>query len=227
MPRFAKRIKQEIVRLRGKYDVIVVSYGGAGTTMLAQVLGQTLRVNAPNSERDGILHARSPDHPVFSGLEIRRAIYVFADPPQAVLSIFNRGFQSRMRAKLQSMHRSRSEYLRNINADDRPITLDELLRCDRDPFQIEGHLQNWTTPESAPFPILCVKYDALFESKSVIADFVGRPEIVDFFPEQRSRRTRLDALKPAERHELLRLYERERNIYRALPEVFQPVSSRD
>jgi hypothetical protein len=225
MIRLAKRVRQEIVRFRQTYDVVVVSYGGSGTTVLADVLGRSLRVNAPNSERDGILHAISPTHPVFSNLKVHRAIYVFADPPRAVLSLFNRDYQSRMLVKIGSMHHNRAEYLRNIKAYTKPFTFTDLLQCGRDPFQIGRHLKNWTSPESSRFPILCLKYDALFESKSIIAEFVGSPKIAEAIPDRRPRRARLDDLKPTEREALLRLYEKESEMYSAMPDVFQPSAS--
>lgn len=208
------------MRIGRKYDVVVISYGGSGTTLLARTLARFLRVNAPNSERDGILHASSPGHPVFKNLRIARAIYVYANPPEAVLSIFNRGFQGRMQAKINSVHEDRDDYRRNILENTTAIELDDILRLGTDPFCIGKHLRNWTEPEAARFPILCVKYDALFKSTSIIADYVGKPELVDYFPAQRARNTRLNDLSLERRNALLRIYEKECQMYESLPDVF-------
>lgn len=210
------------MRIGRRYDVVVISYGGSGTTLLARTLGRFMRVNAPNSERDGILHACSPTHPIFENLKIGRAIYVYANPPEAVLSIFNRGFQGRMQAKINSMHRNRAAYLRNIRENTVAMELDDLLRRGTDPFCIGEHLNNWTNPQAGNFPILCVKYEALFESKSIIAEYVDTPRLVDFFPEQRPRNTRLSDLKPRRRDALLQIYKAECQVYESLPDVFIP-----
>lgn len=209
------------MRIGGTYDVIVVSYGGSGTTLLAQTLGRVLRVNSPNSDHDGILHAFSPHHPVFSRLDVRRAIYAYAYPPEAILSLFNRDYQSRMVAKLNSTHKTRSEYIRNIKSDSQPLEFSDLLDCDDDPFRVRRHLQNWTAAESTDFPILCVKYDALFASKKIIADFVGRPDVADSFPARRPRKSRLSDLRPCQKSALQRIYRRECELFDALPDTFE------
>lgn len=126
-----------------------------------------------------------------------------------------------MVVKVNSSHRNRSEYLRNIEASSQNLEFDDLLDCDIDPFKIGRHLRNWTTPESTTFPILCVKYDALFESKFIIADFVGRPEIATTFPARRPRTSRLSNLKPGQESALLRLYREECDLFNALPDAFE------
>jgi hypothetical protein len=189
--------------------------------MLAKVLGRSLRVNSPNSDHDGILHAASPNHPVFARLDVRRAIYVYANPPEAILSLFNRDYQSRMVAKLNSIHRNRSEYIRNVRSDSQSLAFLDLLNLENDPFQVRCHLQNWTTAKSASFPILCIKYDAIFRSKQIIADFVERADVADRFPEWRPRSSRLNDLKPSQRDALLQLYRKECELYDALPDAFE------
>ncbi|MCG8369875.1 MAG: hypothetical protein MJA32_05105 [Proteobacteria bacterium] len=214
-----RRFLQQRIRAHGIYDVAVVSYGGSGTTALARHLGKRLRVNAPNSDLDGILHASSPTHPVFADIDVRRAIYVFAHPAESVLSVFGRGFQARMVTKLRSRHRNRKDYVHALRQPDDRFTFEEFLRVGEDPFGLCEHLRNWTRPDTVPFPILNVGYDVLFESADTIAGFVGVPELSQDFPERRPRASRLDRLAPEQAERLTDIYRDAIELFDTLPDV--------
>lgn len=188
-------------------DAIVVSFGGAGTTALMQFLGAYVALNSWNSFRDGIKHVNSPTHPVLAGCTVRRAIYVFDDPIRALLSVFRRGMQANHMAKLTSnAHLDGAAYKAYVAAHAVPITFEEYLAAGRDQFELDAHFTNWTTAP-APFPILYVHFDALFDSGPRILDYLGLPaEHASAFPAKRERSSSIDALTDEQRATLTRLY---------------------
>ena len=92
------------------YDVIVVSFGGAGTTMLLEFLAPYLKVNHRNSYVDGLKHIYTPEHPILKNNTVEKVIYLMSDPRDSVLSIFRRNFAEDMVAKLKEKHSSPEEY---------------------------------------------------------------------------------------------------------------------
>lgn len=194
--------------IRKQYDVIVVSYGGSGTTMLLDFLAPHMRVNSSNSFVDGIKHINSPDHPVLRYKKIERAIYLVADPREATLSLFRRNYALRMIAKLKAKHSNTEEYRRFVETyQPNILNLSDFLQRGEDLFGFRKHWQQWHE-DTASFPVLFVRYDALHDSIAEILEFLGLPaRLKDDFPSRRQRATRLNELTIEDRRRLDRIYE--------------------
>jgi hypothetical protein len=190
-----------------RYDAIVVSYGGAGTTMLLEFLAPHMRVNSHNSFVDGIKHINSPDHPVLRHKKIKRAIYLVTDPREATLSLFRRNYALRMMAKLHAQHGNADDYRRFID-NYRPDveSLDDFLQLGEDLFGFKKHWRQWHE-NAAPFPVLFIRYDALHDSLEEILQFLGLPgNLKNSFPAKKPRTTCLSELIFEDRQRLDRIY---------------------
>ena len=206
--------------LTRRFDAIVVSYGGAATTTLLRYLAPHLRVNHWNSQWDGIKHVDSPQHPRLRRLRVGRAVYVFDHPVRAVASLFRRGFARHMAPKLTSRHGGVWAYRRRYARHPLTLTLDEYARSREEVFGIERHLRSWTAASPASFPVLTVKYDALFESVDVLSAFLAlSPSAAATFPPRQPRQTDLDTLDATTRGLLHEKLAGAVALYESLPDV--------
>lgn len=129
-----------------RYDTILVSYGGSGTTFILKFLAGTRRVNSWDSHNDGIKHANSPQHPVLGPLSVGKCVYICSDPAQAALSLFRCDFQSHMAAKLTaSEYRDAAQYNAVVPQAQTDFTLEQMLAEGKDRFGLIAHWENWTT----------------------------------------------------------------------------------
>jgi hypothetical protein len=107
-----------------------------------------------------------------------RAIYVFGNPMNAVLSVFRRDYQR--------------WHIRNMREDvTEPRSpewgLDEFLQESVDPFRMAKHFRKWTQANRS-YPILCVNFDALWDYLPEFFAYTGLPtKDLDSFPERRER----------------------------------------
>lgn len=178
-------------RRRRHFDAVITSFGGSGTTMLLDFLGERMRVNDANSFVDGIKHANSPNHPALEGREIGCAIYIYGDPVHTVLSLFRRGYYRRMIYKLSSdTHRDGPDYFSASQENRTEITLDEFVERGEDLFSINRHWKNWTT---APlrFPVAFVRQAELIHHIPDVLEFAGltRADALDYPAERQRART--------------------------------------
>lgn len=206
---------------RRRYDAIVVSPGGAGTTFLLQFIEKHLRVNNSNSYFDGIKHANSPRHPVLEHLVIPRALYLYEDPKIIALSLFGRGYQSHMIPKLNALHGSPREYRNNLKKHRVDIDFQTFVAGGRDLFGLTTHLHNWILgPEEPPFPVLGVKYTSLFQELSTVFEFLGLPpELIEDFPVEKERSSKLDGMDASQRAGLETMYDTLSQKYAGLPGI--------
>ncbi len=204
-----------------RFDVIVASYGGAGTTMLLDFLAKHTKVNNLNSFVDGIKHIDTPNHPVLNHYQVRRAIYLVSDPRLAALSLFRRGYAQPMMAKLKSRHTTVEEYKR-IAKENQPNVKDlaDFLAQGEDLFGFKSHWQQWKE-DASPFPVLFVNYDALHDSIDQILDFLGLPaSLKGSFPPREHRASKLDQLSEEERTRLDTIYKDLADEIAEAPELF-------
>lgn len=206
--------------MKTELECIVVTPGGAGSTFVLRCLSNFLRTNDPNSQRDGIKHIHTPQHPILDLYDVKRAVYLFDDPQRAVLSIFRRGYQHVI-PKVNANHRSAAEYLDYVRAHTPELDLDEFLRRGVDLFRCERHFRNWTELP-APFPRLFLKYGHLYEQLPRLFAFLGLPaKLLARFPAQQPRESRLEAESAGRRRGLEAMYGDLSRTMASLPAVWE------
>ncbi|MCP9237070.1 sulfotransferase domain-containing protein [Lewinella sp. JB7] len=172
--------RRAIRRFRVRHTLQVSSFGGAGTTLLTNFLQ---RHGADLPDQRGARwapwkHMSAPpeNRVVPSGF---RAIYVIGDPRDALLSVFRRGYQH---AHVQLMEGRVHEW-------DFTWKLTEYLAEGRELFGFGEHFDRWVRSDRN-YPILVVKYDALWDNLPEIIRFAGLPEsVLQDFPERKPRAT--------------------------------------
>lgn len=156
----------------------VTSFGGTGTTMLYEFL-EELDADIPSDHPNWRPWKHLPVPP--EGNEVKdgfRAIYVFGNPMDAVLSVFRRDYQ---RWHIRNMREDVTEP-KSPDWD-----LDEFLQQSEDPFRMDKHFHEWTHADRS-YPILCLKFDALWKHLREFFAFAGLPtKYLDEFPKRRER----------------------------------------
>jgi hypothetical protein len=156
----------------------VTSFGGTGTTMVYEFLDEhevDIPSDHPNWRPWKHLPTPPEDGDVKDGF---RAVYLFGNPMNAVLSVFRRDYQR--------------WHVRNMREDvtepwSRDWDLNAFLQQSEDPFHMAKHFRTWTQTDRS-YPILCLKFDALWEHLPEFFAFAGLPtSSIDTFPERRKR----------------------------------------
>ena len=148
-------------------DVWLCSPGGSGSNMLKDFLHNHLRVKSP--QMAGLLthHAAPVDchKPNF------KAIYLHRHPIAAVASMKRRKL---IKTNIRKLNNSKK-----LPATE-SVLLESVLR----------QFKNWTTRQ-VNYPILCVKYESLFDYKDELGEFLG----IDMrgFPEKKNTPARMQA----------------------------------
>jgi hypothetical protein len=176
------------------HTVQVTSFGGTGTTMLYDVLEEH-DVDVP-SDKQPWKHRPRPleERTVPPGF---RAIYLFGNPMNAVLSVFRRGYQR--------------WHFRNMTGDfdgwnEELSCLDGFLRRDTDPFRMEEHFENWMQADRS-YPILLLRFDTMWAHLPELFAFVGLPtRLIDSFPEKRERHSVWQNEEERVQNQLRRMY---------------------
>jgi hypothetical protein len=188
----------------------VTSFGGTGTTMLYEFLEEhEVDIPADHSNWKPWKHLPTPpgDDEVKDGF---RAVYVFGNPMDAVLSVFRRDYQ---RWHVRNMREDISE---PASAD---WGFDEFLEGTEDPFRMEKHFHEWTEANRA-YPILCLKFDALWEHLPEFFAFAGLPsQFIDDFPKRRERHSDWTEQSPDIRRRLEGRYGALADEIESFPEV--------
>jgi hypothetical protein len=167
---------------------IVATYGGAASkTLVRGILNQPPPGASPvNLVRRHHTHKRVPYETVPQGKKI---IYVYGDPAHAIASFFRRAANEDPDDPHPRHVNFLARHCRNIEGDCDRITvgycLDDFLRSAEEPFGLAHHFHSWMTAK-VPYPILFVRYEALWEHLEEIFDFVGIPRAeAASFPEKR------------------------------------------
>ena len=182
----------------------VTSFGGVGTTMLLQFLRENgvdvqekpsiwthakvlkkyttwysasiFRPWVAHPYWDPWKHLAVPPHDCDVEQSFR-AVYLFDDPRNAVLSIFRRGYQN--------------WHIRNMNGNldewKEKYTIDNFLSNRIDSFCMGEQFEAWVHAKRS-YPILFIKFDEVWDHLKTLFSFVGLAQSkVDCFPEKRSR----------------------------------------
>jgi hypothetical protein len=196
--------------LKNPLDVLVASFGGVGTTFLSQAIGRFQRLNDPR-DLDGYKHCPVP--PIF-GRPSLKVIYVVGNPVLAAASLFRRGYQAGQAGKLQY-----SKMLRKY--PDQGLSLTNYAIRGRDRFLFQEHFDAWTK-EFVFYPTLVVKYEAIHDSISRIAEFLQLPaEFVDGFPPQKERNSTTDSMDLQTSKGLFDMYGGLTRVIEKLPSVYE------
>jgi hypothetical protein len=96
--------------------------------------------------------------------------------------------------------------------------LDEFLQESEDPFRMSEHFHKWTDADRS-YPILCLKFDALWKHLPETFAFLGLPSrTLDDFPEKRDRHSDWTEQPPKIRRRLQEKYGRLADDIEASPE---------
>lgn len=162
-----RRMSGESLVPDGPFTVQVTSFGGVGTTALYAHL-ESLGVDVPRASDWGWpKHQRIPPHraDVPEGF---RAVYVFGDPRDAILSVFRRGYEIWHYERMQlpeSAPTGRAEAALRSTAD--------FARSGFDPYKIDEHLGNWLAVVDVP--VLFIHHEVLSTRWEAIRAFIGLP----------------------------------------------------
>jgi hypothetical protein len=142
-------------------DVWLCSTGGAGSNLLKDYLQEYINVKSPYSAAL-LTHHQEPVNVEKKGF---KAIYLHADPFSILKSVKRRNLIERNIMKLNNS--------RSFGSSDK-VLLESVFK----------RFENWTN-KKVNYPILCVKYEALYESLDELSKFLNVP--FDNFPAKKDR----------------------------------------
>lgn len=140
---------------------------------------------------DGFKHTSIPPLTLTPNL---KAIYIYGDPIKATASLFRRNYHH--------------AHARTITGKTLPknMTLEEYATQLEDCFQFENHYYNWRNRDTA-YPILFIKYNAIWESIDAIFDFLELPSnLKSKFPAKKKRQSSIESSPQSIINDLNQLY---------------------
>ena len=149
------------------HRVQVTSFGGSGTTAIYDHLAAA-GVDIPATiGQFPFKHQRIPParDEVPHGF---RVVYIFADPRNAVVSLFRRGFQG-------GHYRGMRLQKPPPEVEQRFVDLDHFLDAGVDDFGLADHFERWHARALRPYPVLFLRYEQMPETWPTLRDFVGLP----------------------------------------------------
>ena len=174
--------------------------------MLLDFLSEHIKTNHRDSTVDGVKHVNSPTHPFLASKQIGTAVYIYDNPIHTILSLFRRGYQLQMVPKLTAQHRTLAHYHRFIRRNPYDFTLEHFINRHEDAFGLRTHWKNWREQE-APFPIIFVKYTALFEQIDKILGGLSLDHtLVSQFPACAPRQSTIEILTYQQKDKLNQTY---------------------
>ncbi len=155
-----------------RFKYLVASFGGSCTSMFIRFLNpQYSTVTNRMYYHLELKHVRTAPTNLKHNF---KAVYLFGNPMNVVLSIFRRN--------LQEVH------FRNIFGNSKrytPLSFDEFIRNGKDIFDLEGHFDNWTksTRKERHYSILLLKSETMWKHLPQIFDFLEIPrDRINKFP---------------------------------------------
>ena len=146
-------------------DILVVSYGGVGTTEIIQkLISVGVNTNHPG-DLDGLKHI--PDPTTFVR-KPKKAIYMFDCPILANKSHFRRGWFADQVRKTSGG--------KNSVPDD--YTWEQFVHDNKDWCMMEQHWDNWI---NADFPVLFLRLSDAHKHNDIVSKFVGLNTVLPFF----------------------------------------------
>jgi hypothetical protein len=192
-----KRLAQSPEMATVRHTVQVTSFGGSGTTALYEHF-QAGGADIPATVGQfPFKHQRVPpaDGEVPPGY---RVVYLYADPRNAVVSLFRRGFQG-------AHYRGMQLRTPTPAIEERLIDLDHFLAAGIDDFEIADHVERWQARNPRTYPVMFLRFDQLPNVWSAVRDFVGLPADYPCL-EMRTRASEWQALPAVDRDRLEVMY---------------------
>jgi hypothetical protein len=136
-----------------------------------------------------------------------RALYVFSDPRDAALSIFRRNIQHFHLARMGEMRRKFGIPVAEPTCGPDSLELEDFLNRGADLFGFENQFRRWTTADRQ-YPIMILKFEALWEHLPEFFAFVGLPsQGISDFPEYFERHSDWRDLESEKKEKLNQIYE--------------------
>jgi hypothetical protein len=190
------------------HTVQITSFGGSGSTALSAHLAAA-GVDIPKTPGEyPFKHQRFP--PAAADVPAGfRVLYPYADPRNAMLSIFRRSY---------GIGHYRGLHLRSPDAAAaaRLASVDAFLAGGVDDFELEDHVERWLAPHD--YPVMFVRYERLPRVWPTVRDFVGLSATVPCL-EMRERASEWKSLPRAQRRRLNEIYGKLAHRLDALPDV--------
>jgi hypothetical protein len=205
-----RRLAQSPEMASIRHTLQVTSYGGSGTSALYEhLLGAGADIPMTIGQFP-FKHQRIPpaDAEVPAGF---RVVYLFADPRNAVVSLFRRGFQG-------GHYRGMRLQKPTPEAEHRLIDLDHFLDAQVDDFELADHFERWHARASRTYPVLFLRYEALGDAWPTVRDFLGLSADVPCLP-IRARASEWQLLPDDARERLEVMYGDMARLLAALPAV--------
>ena len=175
-----------------QFKYLISSFGGCCTSMLIKFLNPWYLTKTNHMWYHlELKHCPTPPTHLRHAF---KAVYLFGDPRNALVSIYRR--------KLQNVH-----YF-NIfqkQSADLPQTLDLFLERGEDIFGFESHFLSWTNSSATQrsFPILFVNSDYLWDNLSYLFDYLEVPrKSRNSFPCRRPRESSWEGLSATQREQI-------------------------
>jgi hypothetical protein len=119
-----------------------------------------------------------------------RAIYLYGDPIDAVLSFYRRDKEYGTRFV--------ERHYRNLDVSGKfPATFEEYLNWGHDAFGLEAHFDKYvgSVPTAG---LIAVRFDDMWPHLEEIFEFLRLPASIADFPEKRARQSKREALDPGQ-----------------------------
>jgi len=177
-------------------------------------------------------HSQSPPPIKFlkengSSASINRAVYLFSDPIDAVISFFARRLKVvPPPGGIGALDRYWAlKHAHNLGGCWESVSPDwdlaDYLLAGEELFCLKAHFHNWTQARR-DYPILLVRYETLWDHLEIIHKFMGlgdQPEVLKSFPKRKKRFSKLDNLKPEYQEKLYKMYGKLRNKINDFPDI--------
>lgn len=136
-----------------------------------------------------------------------RAIYLYSDPRNIVLSVFRRNIQHCHLERMGQVSRRFGIPVERPARNPDSWKLQDLLNLESDPFRIQEQFLNWTKAKR-DYPIMIVQFDSLWSRLPELFSFTGLPtQKMNSFPERRKRHSRWQDLEAEGKKRLNGMYE--------------------
>lgn len=178
-------------------DILCAGIPRSGTTMLYRALcGLKPASTTPQPQTGPIRKTHSFEPARFTG--IRAAVFVFGLPVPSVIST--------------RLNRWGAAHFANCGAAHRDPDTTDIFR--EDALNYEAMFDAWM--QRQPFDLVAVRYDRMHDHQAAIAEVLGTPFTL---PPRRKRRTRLDAVDPADLDAARQTYRRLTRKVRKAPDL--------